>query len=62
MLWNSEYKLTIENDISIDAKNMAITRYSSGIGNSTVDHNLVYGAYGIMADTAGARLGGDAEC
>ena len=57
MLWNSQSNLTIENNIFYNAKNYAITRYSSSIGNCTVDHNLVYGASGMMADTSGCAMG-----
>jgi hypothetical protein len=57
MLWNSQSNLTIENNIFYNAKNYAITRYSSALSGCTIDHNLVYGASAMMADTTGCALG-----
>ena len=57
MLWNSQSNLTIENNIFYNAKNYAITRYSSRIGNCSIDHNLIYGASAMMADTSGCSVG-----
>jgi len=57
MLWNSQSSLTIENNIFYNAKNYAITRYSSTIGNCSIDHNLIYGASAMIADTSGCSVG-----
>lgn len=57
MLWNTQSNLTIENNIFYNAKNYAITRYSSTIGNCSIDHNLIYGASAMMADTSGCTVG-----
>ena len=56
MLWNSQSNLTIENNIFYNAKNYAITRYSSTIGNCSIDHNLIYGASAMMADASGCTV------
>jgi len=56
MLWNSQSNLTIENNIFYNAKNYAITRYSSTIGACSIDHNLIYGASGMMADSTGCTV------
>ena len=57
MLWNSQSNLTIENNIFYNATNYAITRYSSTVSNCSVDHNLIYGAAAMMADTGGCSIG-----
>ena len=57
MLWNSQSNLTIENNIFYNAKNYAIARYSSTIGNCSIDHNLIYGASAMMADESGCTVG-----
>jgi hypothetical protein len=57
MLWNSQSNLTIENNIFYNANNYAITRYTSTVANCSIDHNLIYGASGMMADTTGCTLG-----
>ena len=58
MLWNSQSNLTIENNIFYNAKNYAITRYSSTVsGTCAIDHNLIYGVSGMMADTTGCSVG-----
>lgn len=57
MLWNSQSNLTIENNIFYNAKNYAIARYSSTVGNCSVDHNLIFGVFGMMADTTGCSIG-----
>jgi len=57
MLWNNQTNLTIENNIFYNAKNYAIARYSSTIGNCSIDHNLIYGVSAIMADSSGCTVG-----
>jgi parallel beta helix pectate lyase-like protein/uncharacterized protein DUF1565 len=57
MLWNSLSNLTIENNIFYNAKNYAITRYSATIDNCTIDHNMTYGASGMLADRSGCNVG-----
>jgi hypothetical protein len=53
MLWNTQSNLTIRDNIFYNPQNYAITRYTSSISSCSIDHNLVYGASGMMADSAG---------
>ncbi len=57
MLWNNQSNLTIENNIFYNAKNYAIARYTSTVGNCSIDHNLIFGASAMMADTSGCSVG-----
>ena len=57
MLWNSQSSLTIENNIFYNPQDYAITRYSSAVSNCTIDHNLVFGASALMADSSGCAIG-----
>jgi len=57
MLWNSQTNLTIQNNIFYQPKSYAITRYSSTVSACTLDHNLVYGASGMISDSSGCALG-----
>jgi len=57
MLWNTQSNLTIRDNIFYTPQNYAITRYTSSIASCSIDHNLVYGASGMMADASGCTLG-----
>ena len=56
MLWNTQSNLTIENNIFYNPQNYAITRCST-LNTCSIDHNLVYGASALMADTNGCAVG-----
>jgi hypothetical protein len=56
MLWNSNNGLTIRNNIFYQPRNYAITRYTSSVANCAIDHNLVYGAGSVMANTSGCNV------
>ena len=57
MLWNTQSNLTIRDNIFYSPQNYAITRYTSSIASCSIDHNIVYGASGMMADSSGCTLG-----
>ena len=56
MLWNNNTGLTIRNNIFYAPQNYAITRYTSSVTSCSIDHNLVYGARSVMADTSGCNV------
>jgi Concanavalin A-like lectin/glucanases superfamily/Right handed beta helix region len=57
MLWNTQNGLTVRNNIFYNPRNYAITRYTSSLSSCAIDHNLVYGASGMMSDSSGCALG-----
>ena len=57
MLWNTQYNLTIENNIFYSPRNVAITRYASQISFCTISYNLVYGAPNMVSDATGCGVG-----
>lgn len=57
MLWNTQSNLTIRDNIFYSPQNYAITRYTSSVAGCSIDHNLVYGVSGMMADSSGCALG-----
>ena len=57
MLWNSQSNLTIRDNIFYTPQNYALTRYTSSIAGCSIDHNIVFGASGVMADSTGCTLG-----
>lgn len=57
MLWDTQSNLTIRDNIFYAPQNYAITRYTSSINGCSIDHNIVYGASGMMADSSGCTLG-----
>lgn len=56
MLWNAQSNLTIRNNIFFQPMSFAITRYQSTLSICAIDHNLAFGAVGIMADSSGCML------
>ena len=56
MLWNTQSNLTIRDNIFYNPQNYAITRYASSITSCSIDHNIVFGASGMMADSSGCAL------
>jgi hypothetical protein len=57
MLWNTQSNLTIENNIFYMPQNYAITSYTFSVTGCSINHNLVFGATGVMADSTGCTLG-----
>lgn len=57
MLWNTQSNLTIRDNIFYSPQNYAITRYTSTIAGCSIDHNIVFGASGMMADSTGCTQG-----
>ena len=58
MLWNTQSNLTIENNIFYNPQDVAIVRYNSTVNSCFIDHNLVYGAAGVIGDPTGCSVGG----
>jgi hypothetical protein len=57
MLWNTQTNLTIRNNIFYSPQGYGITRYSSTVNSCAIDHNLVYGASGVITDPTGCTMG-----
>jgi hypothetical protein len=57
IMWNTQSGVTIQNNIFYSPRNYAITRFQSAVASCTIDHNLVYGATGVMVDSSGCALG-----
>jgi hypothetical protein len=56
MLWKTQSNLTIRNNIFYGGRSYAIARYHSTLSACAIDHNLVYGAARVVADSGGCRL------
>ena len=56
MLWKTQSNLTIRNNIFYGGRNYAIARYHSTLSSCVIDHNLVYGAGGVVPDSRGCVL------
>ena len=56
MLWKTQSDLTIRNNIFYGARNHAITRHNSTVSSCAIDHNLIYGAAGVLQDSSGCLL------
>jgi len=57
MLWNTQTSVTIRNNIFYNPLSYAITRYTSSISSCSIDHNLVYGASGVISNSTGCTMG-----
>jgi hypothetical protein len=57
MLWKSVSSLTIQNNIFYYPGSYAIVRYASSLTTCSIDHNLVYGAIGLMLNSSGCDVG-----
>jgi pectate lyase-like protein/parallel beta helix pectate lyase-like protein len=57
MLWGVQTNLTIQNNIFYNPRNYAIARYNSTVNSCVIDHNLLYGAFGLMWDVSGCTVG-----
>jgi len=56
MLWNTQSNLVIRNNIFYNPQNYAITRYTSSVSSCSIDHNIIFGASAIMANTSGCSV------
>jgi hypothetical protein len=66
VFWQNQSNITIRNNIFYNPQNNAIARFGSLVTGCAIDHNIVYGAYGVMADPSGCvvsnnRLGVDPQ-
>jgi hypothetical protein len=59
MLWNNNRNITIRNNIFFQPRGFAIARYNSALSGCSVDHNLVYGASGVISDPRGCVVSGN---
>src|SRR5262249_25630149 len=50
MLWGKNSNILIRNNIFYMPRNYAIARQNSTISGCTIDHNIVYGASGLVAE------------
>ena len=57
ILWNAQSNLTIQNNIWYNPMNYAIVRYWSSATACVIDHNMVYGALGLISDSSGCFVG-----
>jgi len=57
ILWNAQSNLTIQNNIWYNPGNYAIIRYWSSATACVIDHNMVYGAVGLISDSNGCIMG-----
>jgi hypothetical protein len=56
-LWNAQSNLTIQNNIWYNPGNYGIIRYWSSATACVIDHNMVYGAVGLISDSSGCSVG-----
>jgi hypothetical protein len=61
MLWNAQAEIMIRNNIFYHPVGYAITRYHSMVSKCVIDHNLIFGASGVIADSSGCALGKNFE-
>lgn len=56
MMWNTQSSVVIQNNIFYRPVGYAIARYRSSVSNCSIDHNLIFGAFAVMADASGCTL------
>jgi len=56
MLWDSQNGVTIRNNIFYRPRNFAVTRYHSKLSSCVLDHNMIYGADGVLEDSKDCRV------
>ena len=56
MMWNTQSNVVIENNLFYEPTGYAIARFRSSVSNCGIDHNLVFGASGMMANSSGCTL------
>ena len=56
MMWDTQSNLTVRNNVFYNPASYAFSRYTSSVSSCTIDHNIVYGAYGVMADSSGCSV------
>jgi hypothetical protein len=55
-MWDTQSNIVIRNNIFFTPVGYAIARYRSSVTNCAIDHNLVFGALAMMADSSGCTL------
>src|SRR5262249_36731618 len=58
VLWDNNANIVIRNNIFYNPQRYAIVT-ADFVGSCTIDHNLVYGASGVIADKRGCAIGGN---
>jgi Right handed beta helix region/Protein of unknown function (DUF1565) len=56
MMWNTQSNIVIQNNVFYESVGYAIVRFRSSVSNCAVDHNLVFGAAAMMANSSGCTL------
>jgi len=56
MLWNTQSNIVIQNNIFYRPVGYAIARFRSSVSGCAIDHNLLFGASAMMADSSGCTL------
>ena len=63
MLWKDQVNVTIRNNVFYDfpprPMNNAIRRFESTVSGCVIDHNLFYGATGLIDDAGGCSISGN---
>ncbi|MDD5673576.1 MAG: choice-of-anchor Q domain-containing protein, partial [Chitinivibrionales bacterium] len=55
-LWQNNVNVSIQNNIFYAPLNYAINRSASVLNGCFIDHNIVFGANGMVADTTGCTI------
>jgi hypothetical protein len=56
MMWNAQSNIVIQNNIFYRPVGYAIARYRSSVSSCFIDHNLIFGAFTVTADSSGCTL------
>jgi Right handed beta helix region/Protein of unknown function (DUF1565) len=56
MMWNTQSNIAIQNNIFYRPVGYAIARFRSSVSGCAIDHNLLFGASAMMADSSGCTL------
>jgi uncharacterized protein (TIGR03790 family) len=60
MMWDTQSNIVIRNNIFftpvVTPVGYAIARYRSSVSNCAIDHNLIFGAFAMLADSSGCTL------
>jgi hypothetical protein len=56
MMWNTQSNIAIQNNIFYRPVGYAIARFRSSASGCAIDHNLLFGASAMMADSSGCTL------
>jgi hypothetical protein len=56
MMWNTQSNVVIQNNVFYEPVGSALVRFQSLVSNCAIDHNLVFGAAAMMANSSGCTL------